>query len=187
VQLENETNEAARGQLRRQLQDIADAAAARGKERAKSRDERRNRYTADKNCIVPEESQRMAELIDQMNDMPEDAEGELKHEELKAEWNALREAEAQRFHRIHRAAIMAGVEIPPPTRESYDDDGDWDDRMEIYRLDLAEASCYRVLNRPKSDMTRRRAAEKQLVRIEQRRREFVSRGLRIAPRGFGCS
>ena len=90
--------------------------------------------------------------------------------ELEDELTELDDFEAELWRKAERRAVKAGKCLATPTREDYHDDEFFEEAMEWHRLNLAEAACYRKLNSAKTSFNLRRDVEKELDRIEKKRR-----------------
>jgi hypothetical protein len=95
-----------------------------------------------------------------------------KRVQLEAERDELLDADLEMWRKAERRVIQAGKCLPMPERDEWQDDEDFNREMEEYRLNLAEAGCYRKLNSAKTSFNLRRDVEKELQRIEERRRQL---------------
>jgi hypothetical protein len=165
----------------REQRDIVSAAHARSVQRAEQRrskaeekeEESRVEVVKPEDMLSPDElaeSQEDRARIQELRTEIAAATRKKKKVDLQDELDDLIDCEGELWRRAERRAIKSGKCLPMPQPESFQSGEDFEETMQWYRLDLTEAACYRKLNSPKTSFNLRRDVEKELERIEKKRR-----------------
>jgi hypothetical protein len=165
-----------------ELRDIVTAARARMIQRAEQRrvkaeekaDEAVEIVTDENDLYTYEEKLDEEDTREQLQELRaeiEKARGKNKAR-LQDEQRSLVTEQIDRFNRAKRRGIKLGKCLPTPQPEPFQSGEEFEETMQWYRLDLAEAACYRKLNSPKTSFNLRRDVQKELERIDKLRREL---------------